>query len=381
MKKKTGLKRGITVIAAMLMISMLYVSCGSSTMNTTEAEVAYDSEGYIAEYSDEAKSTEVAVEEASIAESPQMEATDEAVTDTTGTTTANVADNRKLITTVSLEVETEEYDVLIPTLEEKIAQAGGYIESRNDYNSGYYGDDGLRSSYMSIRIPSDQLDQFLETVESQSNITYRNLYVQDVTLQYVDMESHKKMLLTEQDSLMKLLETAETVEDIITIESRLSEVRYQIESLESQLRTYDNLIEYSTVSINITEVERYTPAIEKGTWEKISTGFMENLYKVRDGLKDFSIGFVISLPIIFVWLFVIAIIAIIVRFGILSSRKKKQKKLKKAYDDYNNNLAMNHQMYQQMNPIANEVSKPGNQNTLKPANTTNVTSSDGKINQ
>ena len=378
MKKKTGLKRGITVIAAMLMISMLYVSCGSSTMNTTEAEVAYDSEGYIAEYSDEAKSTEVAVEEASIAESPQMEATGEAVTDTT---TANVADNRKLITTVSLEVETEEYDVLIPTLEEKIAQAGGYIESRNDYNSGYYGNDGLRSSYMSIRIPSDQLDQFLKTVESQSNITYRNLYVQDVTLQYVDMESHKKMLLTEQDSLMKLLETAETVEDIITIESRLSEVRYQIESLESQLRTYDNLIEYSTVSINITEVERYTPAIEKGTWEKISTGFMENLYKVRDGLKDFSIGFVISLPIIFVWLFVIAIIAIIVRFGILSSRKKKQKKLKKAYDDYNNNLAMNHQMYQQMNPIANEVSKPGNQNTPNPANTTNVKSGDGKINQ
>lgn len=336
MKKRTGLKRILAAIVTMVMISMIYVSCGSTTMMPAETEIAYDSGDYTADFAEESKSTEMAVSEEAIVESPSVDASGATAANEAGTTTANVADNRKLITTVSLEVETEEYDVLIPALEEKIAQAGGYIESRNDYNTGYYGEDGLRSSYMSIRIPSEQLDQFLKTVESQSNIIYRNLYVQDVTLQYVDMESHKKMLLAEQESLMKLLETAETVEDIITIEGRLSEVRYQIESLESQLRTYDNLIDYSTVSINIAEVERYTPAIEKGTWEKISTGFTENLYKVRDGLKNFAIGFVISLPIIFVWVVVIAIFAVIIRIGIVISRKKKQKKINKMQQDYIN---------------------------------------------
>ena len=68
-----------------------------------------------------------------------------------------------------------------------------------------------------------------------------------MTLQYVDLESHKKALTTEQDRLIELMEQAETVEDIITIEGRLSEVRYQLESMESQLRTYDNKIDYSTV--------------------------------------------------------------------------------------------------------------------------------------
>ena len=80
----------------------------------------------------------------------------------------------------------------------------------------------------------------------------------------------------EQERLLSLLEQAETMEEIIALESRLTEVRYQLESMESQLRTMDNQVSYSTVYLSIEEVEHFTPPAEKGTWERISTGFSEN---------------------------------------------------------------------------------------------------------
>ena len=88
---------------------------------------------------------------------------------------------------------------------------------------------------------------------------------------------------TEQERLLQLLEQAESIEDIITIEQRLSDVRYQLESMESQLRSYDNQVDYSTVYLYIDEVEVYTPVEEETTWERISAGFMDSLKEYRRG--------------------------------------------------------------------------------------------------
>ena len=71
------------------------------------------------------------------------------------------------------------------------------------------------------------------------------------------LQSHKKALLAEQESLLSMMEQAESIEDIIAINEQLTDVRYQIESMESQLRTYDNQVDYSTVNLYIDEVERY----------------------------------------------------------------------------------------------------------------------------
>lgn len=119
---------------------------------------------------------------------------------------------------------------------------------------------------------------------------------------------------------MELLDTAETMEDIITLESRLSEVRYQIESMEAQLRTYDNLVDYSTVNLYINEVERYTPVPEGTTWDKIKTGFSENVYKVTNGIKNFVVEFIIALPILAVWAVIIVIAIFVLRK--IHNRKK-----------------------------------------------------------
>ena len=239
---------------------------------------------------------------------------------------------RKLIKNVNMNVETEQFDALVPNLQNQVAALGGYIEdmssySRNgNYSSDYIGTKYLRYANMTVRIPQQNLDAFLNEVGEQSNIVSRSESVTDVTLQYVDLESHKKALTTEQDRLLELMEQAQSVEDIITIEGRLSEVRYQIESMESQLRTYDNKIDYSTVYLSIDEVERYTPTEEITTGERVRTGFMDSVKGVGRGIGNFAIWFVINLPYLIVWAIVIVIILLIVRIVIKNIVKRRVKK-------------------------------------------------------
>ncbi len=210
---------------------------------------------------------------------------------------------RKLIKNVDMDVETEEYDKLLLNIRAKIEALSGYVEnmSTGEDTSIRGQENGNRYASITARVPSDKVDQFVTNLSEISNVIRKNETINDITLQYVDLESHKKALLTEENRLMELLESAGNVEDIISIETRLSEVRYQIDSMESQLRIFDNQINYSTVYIYITEVNRLTPAEGKGTWEKITTGFKENVYLVGKGCKDFVIAILINLPIIVVF--------------------------------------------------------------------------------
>lgn len=247
---------------------------------------------------------------------------------------------RKLIKNVNLNVETEQFDVLVPSLESRVTALGGYIEDMssysrgNNYSSDYVGTKYLRHADMTVRMPKENLDTFLDEVGEQTNVVSRSENVTDVTLQYVDLESHKKALTTEQNRLLELMEKAETVEDIITIEGRLSEVRYQIESMESQLRTYDNKIDYSTVYLFIDEVERYTPTEEITMGERIRTGFMDSVKGVGRGISNFAIWFVINLPYLIVWAVIIVIIVLIVSAVIKGMKKRRAKKAAKRVDSY-----------------------------------------------
>ncbi len=322
-----------TIFMTGVAVSLL-TGCGGSTSQSESAvmESAYDSAGY--------DGGGYALTNAAAGEVMEEEYAydDAAVEEATEVQTQEVPDalaGRKLIKNVNLSVETEQFDVLMPNLEKQVTVLGGYIEdmssyNRNDhYSSDYVGTKYLRYASMTVRIPKENLDAFLNEVGEQSNIVSRSENVTDVTLQYVDLESHKKALTTEQDRLIELLEQAETVEDIITIEGRLSEVRYQLESMESQLRTYDNKIDYSTVYLNIDEVERYTPTEEVTTGERIRNGFADSLKGVGRGISNFAIWFVVNLPYLVVWAVIIVIIILVVRAVIKKIEKNNAKKAAK----------------------------------------------------
>ena len=253
------------------------------------------------------------------------EAASEEYDSTTGSTenVEKVQDtSRKLIKNVDMSVETEEFDTLLANVEKRIEALGGYIETSNVYNGSTYKAAGnLRTANITARIPAERLNEFLSLVSEASNVISKNESVTDVTLQYVDMQSHKEALQTEQQRLLELLEQAETIDDIITIESRLSDVRYQIESMESQLRTYDNQVDNSTGNLYIDEVERYTPGAAKSAGARIAEGFSANIYRVGSFFKNFAIEFIILLPILIAIAIVLGIAILIVRIIIKISEK------------------------------------------------------------
>ena len=232
--------------------------------------------------------------------------------------------DRKLIRTVDMSVETKEYDALLKTLEAEVQSRGGYIESMDSYNgSSYSSYRNTRHASLTLRIPKGQLDSFLALVSEVGNIVRRSDNVEDVTLSYVDMESRRNALRTEQERLLALLEKAETIEDIITIEDRLSSVRYQLESMESRLRTIDNQVDYSTVYMDVSEVQELTPVAERTVPERIADGFMGTLKDIGNGVIEFIIWFLVNIPYLVIWSVMITVVVLVIR-GIWKKKAKKR---------------------------------------------------------
>lgn len=232
----------------------------------------------------------------------------------------------KLIRTVYLDAQTQEYDTLMTALDEKIAELGGYVESRDAYNGSEYHGYSNRYCNLIIRIPAEKLDQFVTHVNENFNVTNTSETVENVTLQYADTASRVEALETEQTRLLELLEAAQSLEDILKIEERLSDVRYELTSYASRLRVMDNQVTYATVHLNIDEVEKLTPVEEPTVWERISEGFSETIADIADGAVDFFVWFAINSPRIAIWAVVIAIIVVITRK--VSCHRKAKKALK-----------------------------------------------------
>lgn len=314
------------MLLGILVLSMLVslTGCGAAsydkaamdTMYVTESTTAGSVNGFQSNTKYEYAETE--------------EVADEAYASETGKTDVAAA-NRKLIKTVDMYVETQQYDNLLASIDAQVKELGGYIENMNTYNgSAYNNRKPIRNADMTIRIPKDNLDTFLNTVSDIANVVRRTDDVEDVTLAYVDLQSHRDALRTEQTRLMELLEMAETVEDIITIQDRLSNVRYQLESMESQLRTYDNQVDYSTVYLSIEEVEILTPVAEETVWQRISGGFVESLDNVGEGFVEFGIWFVVNLPYLVVWAVLIVVFVVILRWAVRRAGKPSGKRGKAA---------------------------------------------------
>ncbi len=347
MRKKMCLKKEIALLMLSVMTATVLVGCASSGSSMDMKTAAYDANEYYEE-------TPMAAEPADalsgagayddgFSATNQMVAEEESRVASANTgsnqTTQQSATGQKLIKTVNMEVETEDFDQLMGNLENKISALGGYIEYQYTYNgSGYVATRQTRYANLTARIPANQLDSFVSDVSGISNVVSKNTSTENVTLAYVDTESKKKMFLAEQESLLGLLEQATTVEDIVYLTQRLTEVRYSIESMESQLRTYDNLVDYATVILNVQEVEVYTPTeiVEKTTGERIADGFMTNIKEIGRGFKEFGIGFVINIPNIVLFLFWCAVIFFSIRLiifiikCIVKKQAEKRRKKKEA---------------------------------------------------
>ena len=258
-------------------------------------------------------SADGAIAETWAASAPQA-AADMGLTEEQGMNSSTaMPESRKWIVTVNMSAETDDLDAMSAALDEKIASLGGYVENQSVYNGSAYGGRRYRSASLTIRVPAQDVDSFTGGVAEISNVVRKEKNLEDVTLQYVDTESRKKALETEQTRLLELLSQAENMTDLLEIEGRLTEVRAELERTASRLRLYDNQIDYATVYLSIEEVQEYTPVEEPTLWERISKGFKDNLEGVGDDLLDVLVWLIVSIPYLVVLAVVVVIVVLIVK--------------------------------------------------------------------
>lgn len=327
--KKRWFVKGVTgLLVAGMVVSM--AACGSAHKTASMDMMAVQNNGGEAYY-DNAMEYDYA---ASDMEMPEAASDGGIFDDFTNKGTAEdisqtAASNQKLIRTVSMDVETKEFDSLMSAIQDKTGELGGYIENMDSYNgSRYSGNHNVRNATLQVRIPQNKLELFLSTVSDEANVVRRSENVTNVTLNYLDTQSHKESLQIEQERLLVLLERAEILEDIITLENRLADVRYEIESMEKKLRSFDNQVEYSTVNLTVREVQELTVVVEEEetTWQRISRGFRESLADIGNGFTEFFIWFVVTAPYLVIWGIVIVAVVLFIKWRIRCSRKKREKK-------------------------------------------------------
>ena len=237
-----------------------------------------------------------------------------------GNTSANVQTGQKLIRRVSIDAETEDLEALLGSLSIKISSVGGYIKNQDLYNGSAYSSYRYRSASLTIRIPAENLDNFIQQVKDVSNVVNYNESQEDVTLTYVSTESRIKALETEQERLLELLSKADNMSDLLEIEARLTDVRYELENVTSQLRVLANKVDYATVNLYIDQVKVYKEVEEQTVWQRIGTGFKQNLEDIGEGLEDFFVWFVTYSP----QLVSFAVVAAVV-IAVLRRRNQKRK--------------------------------------------------------
>lgn len=237
----------------------------------------------------------------------------------------------KIIYSASVSIETTAFDEAVSALERQVAAIGGFVESSNISGDTLYNSDGTtevvnRWAYYTVRIPATQFSAFLQQTDGFGNVisTYRN--AQNITSAYTDNEARLSSLNTQHERLLDMLAKSEDVETLIALEQRLADVRYEIEAIERQQRNYDMQIQYSTVDLDLREVEIYTPTapVKRSFGEKLSSSLSDGWRSFARGMQDLVLGLASALPTL------ILLAAIAVALVLLIKKRVKARRAKKA---------------------------------------------------
>ncbi len=231
----------------------------------------------------------------------------------------------KVISTYEMELRTDAFDAHYEALVSKAKAMGGYVQYGNVWGTKpeVYGDSG-RTAELTFRIPAEQAEAFLTFAEGNGEVVRQSVNTEDVTLDYYDRETRLEVLRTQLDRLQSILVETDNLADIIQLEQAISDVTLEIEQMTTQLRRYDDLIDYATVHIYLYEESLIAgPAATKGFGERVSEGFRSNLSGVGVFLENSLVWLISALPVL-VLLAVIALVVILIVRAICRKRKNKQ---------------------------------------------------------
>ena len=312
-------------IAALLIFLLLFTACGA----TSQASMDMTMETPAAAPMEESK-MEMAMEPEE--ESVVEYVTSSSVQDSDAMAVEQVQDfSEKIIYSGHVNLETTDFDEAIAALDRAVREYGGFVQDSSVDGWSRDNGDGTftvmdRSANYVVRIPCAKFDAFMAMTNGIGNVTSSSRTAENVTSQYTDYEARLSSLNTQEERLLAMLEKSEDLESLITLEQRLSEVRYEIESIERNLRNLDQRLAYSTVTLWLQEVEVYTPTVtvQRTFGEKLSDAFADGWRGFVRGLQGFVLWLAESLPS----LVVLAVIAGGVVLVIVRIRKRAKRKAK-----------------------------------------------------
>ena len=230
--------------------------------------------------------------------------------------------SEKIIYSADATLETTEFDAALEKIQALVKELGGFMESTsvsgNNYSSIARGNTGGRYASFTIRVPSDKFSALTGSLSDIGNVPHCSTYMQNVTMEYYDVQSRLEAYKTQETRLLEMLAVAKSVEDMLAIQQQLTEVQYEIDSLTGQLRYYDHQVNYSTVTLYVTEVREYTPepTITLTYWQRMTRGFSESLKGVGKFFQDLFLWFVTSLPWLVPLAAVITGVVVLIRRGV-----------------------------------------------------------------
>lgn len=230
----------------------------------------------------------------------------------------------KIIRTANLSLETRNFDTDLAYIKEKVNVMGGYISS--SHVSGRkpenYGDRG-RYANMTVRIPQERMESFLADARGVATVVSESTGGEDITASYFDTESRLAVYTAQRERILKLLETATRMEDVIVLEQEHARLTYEIESLTTQVRRWDDLVDMATVHIDLNEI---APASASASDDSFGTRVSEGIARTFASMSVFFENLLVFLIVASPVLILIAVIALIIVFLIRRGRKDRGRK-------------------------------------------------------
>lgn len=292
----------VLLVAALLLIGLI-ASCSSSNKAAQDLAYTENNSGGAARPSDGAYYDYDYAE--------MEEASPEAPKDASG----QITDTRKIIKTVTLELETKAFNDAVARITASAAANGGYIEYSYVSGESLQSKNVERNAKFTVRIPASVLDSYVSGLGGSFNVLSKTENASDITDTYFDAEARLKSLQTQEERLLAMLEGATELQYMLQLEQTLADVRYQIESYYSTIKRYDSQVSLSTVSISLYEVIEYQQIVEKPKTylERLGQAIKQSWHNFIEGLKDFSVDFVYAFPTLIVLAAIISAAVIIIR--------------------------------------------------------------------
>lgn len=220
---------------------------------------------------------------------------------------------RKLIITANITINSKDVEKTYKSVEEKIKEYEGYFDNVESSKNRYY---------LTIRIPKENLNNFILFLEENENVENKNINTKDVTDTYYDTENRIKNREILLEKLRNYLREAKNIDEILKVEDRINTLTYEIESMKGTLENLNSSVNYSKVTLNISDRE----AIKSGNNNLYNKyiNLISFLKAFFSSIGFFLIGFVaVSIPIV-----LIAALFYYICFGKIGLIKKLYKKIK-----------------------------------------------------